>query len=92
MAKIVLKKRKNIKIKKKIKKAMNDSLVELLGRLEELMTMKGEPFRARAYHKAAETIMLFEGNITNIDQLKGRARNRCDNPKKIQGIRRNGNP
>ena len=73
MAKKVLKKRKNIKIKKKIQKAMNDSLVELLGRLEELMTMKGEPFRARAYHKAAESIMLFEGNITNIDQLKGRA-------------------
>ena len=69
MAKIVLKKRKNLKIKKE---PMNDKLINLLGRLEELMSMKGEPFRARAYHNASESIMLFDGAITNIDQLKGR--------------------
>ena len=69
MAKIVLKKRKNLKIKKK---PMNDALINLLGRLEELMNMKGEPFRARAYHNAAESLMLFDGDITDIDQLKGR--------------------
>ena len=69
MAKIVLKKRKNLKIKKK---PMNEALINLLGRLEELMNMKGEPFRARAYHNAAESLMLFDGDITNIDQLKGR--------------------
>ena len=69
MAKIVLKKRKNLKIKKK---PMNEALINLLGRLEELMNMKGEPFRARAYHNAAESLMLFDGDITDIDQLKGR--------------------
>ena len=68
MVKIVLKKQKKLKIKKK---PMNEELIHLLGRLEELMTMKGQPFRARAYHNAAETLMLFKGNITNIDQLKG---------------------
>ena len=68
MEKFVLKKQKNLKIKKK---AMNDELLNLLGKLEELMSMKGEPFRARAYHNASETLMLFKGDITNIDQLKG---------------------
>jgi DNA ligase (NAD+) len=68
MEKFVLKKQKNLKIKKK---AMNNELLNLLGKLEELMSMKGEPFRARAYHNASETLMLFKGDITNVDQLKG---------------------
>jgi len=64
-----------IRIKRKIKIAkpmgLNKSLLTLLGELEELMKLKGEPFRARAYHKAAETIMLYQNPITNIKQMEG---------------------
>ena len=41
-------------------------------KLEKLMKQKGEHFRARAYSKAKETIMLIEEPITSIDQLKGK--------------------
>ena len=34
--------------------------------------MKKEPFRARAYQKASETIMLVDKDITDISQLKGK--------------------
>ncbi len=65
------------KIRIKRKKAtpksqgLNKSLLGILGELEELMKLKGEPFRARAYHNAAESIMLYQKPITDIAQLKG---------------------
>ena len=36
------------------------------------MRSTGEPFRARAYQKAAESIMLIEEPITSIEQVKGK--------------------
>tara|TARA_B110000858_G_scaffold186025_1_gene228748 strand:+ start:29 stop:3403 length:3375 start_codon:yes stop_codon:yes gene_type:complete len=60
------------KQKLKKSKSLNEDLINLLDRLEKLMTMKKEPFRARAYQKAAETIMLVDKDITDISQLKGK--------------------
>ena len=66
---------KKIRIKKKTatpkSKGLNKSLLGILGELEDLMKLKGEPFRARAYHNAAETIMIYQKPITDIKQLKG---------------------
>jgi DNA ligase (NAD+) len=50
---------------------LNKSLLVILGELEELMKLKGEPFRARAYHNASESIMLYQKPITDIKQLQG---------------------
>ena len=66
---------KKIRIKKKTatpkSKGLNKSLLGILGELEDLMKLKGEPFRARAYHNAGETIMIYQKPITDIKQLKG---------------------
>ena len=65
---------KKIRIKKKTtpkSKGLNKSLLGILGELEELMKLKGEPFRARAYHNAAEAIMLYQKPILDINQLQG---------------------
>lgn len=55
----------------KLSKVYNEEFIELLGELKDIMQAKGEVFRARAYQTAQETIMLYEGDITSIDQLKG---------------------
>lgn len=51
----------------------NESFIRILGELEDIMTRQGEQFRARAYHKAAETIMTCTFDITNPNQLVGKA-------------------
>ena len=51
----------------------NESFIKILGELEDIMTRQGEQFRARAYHKAAETIMTCTFDITNPNQLAGKA-------------------
>ena len=65
------KKLKNLKIKIKKKVMLNEKFTDLLTRLENLMKMKGELFRARAYQKAKETIMAYPEKITSIEQLSG---------------------
>ena len=60
------------KLKLKTKKILNEELIQLLEKLQQLMMMKKEPFRARAYEKAAETIMLLTEDVVNISQLKGK--------------------
>ena len=59
--------------KSKIKTSMNYNadFVKILERLEKLMKQKGEHFRARAYAKAKETILLMKEPITEVKQLKG---------------------
>ena len=52
------------------KKVYNEDFVEILGQLEDIMQRQGEPFRARAYHKAAETIMTYPEEITDPKQLE----------------------
>ena len=47
----------------------NDKFIDALGKMEAIMSKKGEPFKARAYKKAQESIMLYPHSITNISQL-----------------------
>lgn len=64
---------KDLKISTDINKMerMNEKYIELMERLSDIMLKQGEPFRARAYQKAQETIMAFPDDITNPSQLKG---------------------
>ena len=50
----------------------NEKFIGLLEDLAEIMVKQGDPFRARAYQKAQETIMAFPEDITNPLQLKGK--------------------
>lgn len=50
-------------------KVYNDEFIKALSELEDIMMRQGEPFRARAYHKAVETIMKYPNDITDPDQL-----------------------
>ena len=49
----------------------NEKYLDMLDTLSQLMTKKGEPFRARAYQKAQETIMGLQTDIKGPDDLKG---------------------
>ena len=70
--KVIKVKGKKKKVVMKTKKAsLNEQFINLLEELEDLMKMKGEGFRARAYHTAAETIMAYPTEIKNPDELKG---------------------
>ena len=51
----------------------NEAFIQILGQLKDIMTRQGEPFRAKAYQKAQETIMTFPENIVDPGkQLKGK--------------------
>jgi DNA ligase (NAD+) len=50
---------------------LNEKFIELMDKLSDIMLKQGEPFRARAYQKAQETIMAFSGDILNPEQLHG---------------------
>lgn len=65
--------RKDLKISQDIIKMerMNEKYIDLMERLSDIMLKQGEPFRARAYQKAQETIMAFPDDITSPSQLKG---------------------
>ncbi len=49
----------------------NEQFIDILEKLSDIMTKQGEPFRARAYQKAIETIMNYQDDITDPKQLKG---------------------
>ena len=49
----------------------NSQFIKLLSELEELMKKKGEFFRARAYTKAKEKLILYSKPITDVNELKG---------------------
>jgi NAD-dependent DNA ligase len=80
-----LKKRKEIETEKSLKtpevkqvvmnqgpnKVYNQEFIDILDKLSTIMVKQGEPFRARAYQKAQETIMSYNGDITDPAQLKG---------------------
>ena len=67
----ILKKRGKITIRSTNVRILNQELIDLLGKLEVLMIRSGQPFRARAYHNAQESIMLYQKPITDVKQLKG---------------------
>jgi DNA ligase (NAD+) len=56
---------------KKEDKKYNEEFIDILDKLSNIMLKQGEPFRARAYQKAQETIMSYPEDITNPSQLKG---------------------
>jgi NAD-dependent DNA ligase/DNA polymerase/3'-5' exonuclease PolX len=43
---------------------LNEKIIEILEELGSIMMKHGEPFRARAYQKATESIILYPGDIT----------------------------
>jgi len=53
------------------KTRLNEKFIDLMEKLSSIMLKQGEPFRARAYQKAQETIMTFNGDINSPAQLKG---------------------
>ena len=48
----------------------NEQFIYVLEKLHEIMMKQGEPFRARAYKKAQETIMSYPNDIVSVDQIK----------------------
>jgi len=54
----------------KVKEARyNEAFIELMEQLSTIMLKNGEPFRARAYQKAQETIMAYPDDILSPKQL-----------------------
>lgn len=53
------------------KKRYNEEFIELMEKLNNIMLKQGEPFRARAYQKAQETLMTYHDDIFEPSQLKG---------------------
>ena len=51
-------------------KRLNESFIDLLEQLNVLMLKQGEIFRAKAYQKAQETIMEYNKDIFDCNQLK----------------------
>jgi NAD-dependent DNA ligase len=49
----------------------NEQFIDLMEKLASIMLKQGEPFRARAYQKAQETLMSYPQDISSVDQLKG---------------------
>ena len=54
------------------KKRYNEDFINVMEQLSEIMLKQGEPFRARAYQKAQETIMAYPDDITSPADLKGK--------------------
>ena len=51
---------------------LNEKFIDLMEKLADIMLKQGEPFRARAYQKAQETIMSYPGDIKSPSDLKGK--------------------
>jgi DNA ligase (NAD+) len=52
-------------------KRYNEDFISLMEKLHEIMMKHGEPFRAKAYQKAQDTIMTYPSIITSVEQLSG---------------------
>jgi NAD-dependent DNA ligase len=53
------------------KKRYNEEFIDLLDKLSGIMMKHGEPFRAKAYQKAQESILKHKGEITSVHELLG---------------------
>jgi NAD-dependent DNA ligase/DNA polymerase/3'-5' exonuclease PolX len=79
MSKSVKNKSRKLKIVQSLKpkvetnamKTYNEEYVSVLSQLEDIMMRQGEPFRAKAYRTAAESIMMYPNDITDPKQLEG---------------------
>ena len=54
-----------------VKKRYNEEFIDLLDKLSGIMMKHGEPFRAKAYQNAQESIIKYKGEITSVYQLLG---------------------
>jgi NAD-dependent DNA ligase/DNA polymerase/3'-5' exonuclease PolX len=52
-----------------VSKRWNEDFIKILDELADIMQRQGEPFKSRAYQKAQETIMTYEGDINNLAQI-----------------------
>jgi len=68
----IMEKEKEKKEEKENKKRYNEEFIDLMEKLSSIMLKQGEPFRARAYQKAQETIMNYPDDILSPSQLKGK--------------------
>ena len=50
---------------------LNENFIDILFRLHSTLKGHGEPFRARAYEKAEETLINYRGTITSTEDIKG---------------------
>jgi len=57
--------------KLKVVEDLNNRIISLLEQMSELLSNKGEVFRARAYKNALETIICLDKEITDIKEIKG---------------------
>ena len=48
----------------------NEKFIEILQQLEELMYLKGNIFKARAYSRAQQSIILYQNDINNPEEIK----------------------
>ena len=51
-------------------KRYNEELISTLNEIDDLLSKKGEHFRAKAYREASESIVLYENDITSVNDLK----------------------
>lgn len=51
-------------------KRNNEQFIEILRQLEELMYLKGNVFKARAYSRAQQAIILYQNDINEPDEIK----------------------
>ena len=51
---------------------LNEKFIDIMEQLANIMLKQGEPFRARAYQKAQETIMAYPTDILSPNDLKGK--------------------
>ena len=71
--KIEVKKLKTLKANKTMDTSrLNESLIGLLEKLTKLMKSKGQFFRQKAYSDAADAVRLYDGDIHDINVLKGK--------------------
>ena len=49
----------------------NEQFIDLLDKLSDIMLKHGEPFRAKAYQKAQESILSYSNDIVTHEQLNG---------------------
>ena len=50
---------------------LNEKFIEIMEKMSDIMMKQGEPFRAKAYKKAQETIMSVSTDIVSPDDIKG---------------------
>ena len=61
--------KRNTTFKNNMTKRFNEDFIEILEEFNIILAKQGEGFRANAYKKASEQIMLFDKDITSINQI-----------------------